>query len=113
MKRILFALLFAWASCAVAQPYLYADTVGTSVTLTTCGVFMDAQPKTVAGTVLVGTIVTCKHDLSGITGGSHTVRVTAIVNDPIWGPLESVQSLPFTFTKPSTLAAPTGLRLGL
>ncbi len=99
----IFALLAA--SVANAQPFLVADVTSG---VTSCGVYMDAAPKvTVAAS---GT--QCKYDVAGIAAGSHTVKMTAITaNDPIWGTQESAPSAPFTFARPATPAAPTGLVL--
>jgi hypothetical protein len=109
--RFFLLLLLAIVSVASAQPFLYADTAGTSISTTTCGIYMDALPKVTTPTVLVGTVVTCKYDLSGIANGSHTVKMTAITNDPAWGALESPPSPPFVFVKPAGITAPVNLRV--
>ena len=53
----------------------------------------------------------CKIDVGSSDPGSHTVVVKAVVYDSIWGRLESAPSNPFTFVRPVSPAAGTGLRL--
>lgn len=73
-----------------------------------CGVFLDAAAKVVIPAV--GT--TCTYDVSTVSVGLHSIKMTAIsVNDPVWGSQESAQSAAFSFTRPGTPAAPSGLRL--
>lgn len=110
MKR----LLLAAALCAAALPVLGAPFVITDPVLsssTHCGVFVDAQPKQVIVVTTENGNKICRFDITGLAGGSHTVRMTAIVDDPIHGVKESPQSAPLTFVVPVTPAAPANLRL--
>jgi hypothetical protein len=72
---------------------------------------MDATAKLVIPVVAETGGNICKLDLAGLANGSHTVKATAIVNDPIWGSQESVESLPLSFVKPGLPANPGGLKL--
>lgn len=77
--------------------------------VTSCGVFLDAAPKvTIAVTAPVppATQAKCRFDVQGVSTGAHNVRMTAIRDDPIWGLLESAQSPPFAFAKPSAPSVP-------
>jgi hypothetical protein len=108
MKRLFGVLLFC-AIPAHAAPFVVSDTLAAGVTH--CGVLLDAQPKQiVAVTVEAGGSI-CKFNLAGISVGSHNVRMTAQINDPIWGSLESAESSPLTFVKPGVPATPGGLGL--
>ncbi len=109
MKRTLLFLLLFPATAGAVQ--FYADTA-LSVP-GQCGIFLDTAPKVVTPTVLVGTVHTCKYDVSGVSNGPHTIAATAIgVSDPIWGAQESAPSAPFAFSRPATPTAPGNARLG-
>lgn len=105
------AILFLFPLSAASAQYVYGDTQLTAPGQ--CGVFLDSNPRTAISTVLVGTVHTCKLDVSGVSNGSHSVKFTAVAtNDPTWGTQESGQSAPFAFSRPGSPAAPTNLRLG-
>lgn len=105
------AILFLLPLSAASAQFVYGDT---QLTLPgQCGVFLDAIPKVTIATTLVGTIHTCKYDVSTVANGSHSIKFTAIgANDPVWGSQESVQSAPFAFVRPASPIAPSNLRLG-
>ena len=109
MKRALALALFL-STPVFAAPFVVSDIVAAGVTQ--CGIYMDAAPKvTIPVTAATGGNI-CKHDLSGISSGAHSVQFTAItVNDPIWGSQESAKSLPLSFSRPALPAAPAGLVL--
>jgi hypothetical protein len=109
MKR-LFAILCLISLPVWAAPFVVSDILPAGVTQ--CGVYMDTVAKvTIPVTAVTGGNI-CKHDISAISTGAHTVRMTAItVNDPIWGSQESVQSSPLSFVRPAAPAAPAGLQL--
>lgn len=79
---------------------------------THCGILIDSEIK-IESPVRLDTAGQpyCKYDLATVAVGSHTIRATFIVKDTVWGTLESVQSLPFSFTRPVVPATPTGLEL--
>ena len=51
------------------------------------------------------------YDVSGVSNGSHTVVLTSIVDDPVWGSQESAHSAPLTFVRPAPPDVPVSLRL--
>jgi hypothetical protein len=105
----LFAVSLLLPVSALASPFVISDPVDPAVT--DCGIFLDAAPKQTVPVTLSGTSKICKLDLAGIANGAHTVKATAIVNDPVWGVQESPQTAPLGFTKPASPAAPATLRL--
>lgn len=118
MKKLLAALITLVALCAAtahAAPFLYADVaVGT----TACGVVIDGGAKVTSPTITVPvspsapTGVQCKHDLAGLSPGSHTITATAIaVADPVWGTQESAASAPLTTVRPTAPAVPQNPKL--
>lgn len=50
-------------------------------------------------------------DVGGIATGAHTLVITAVRNDAVWGRQESAPAAPFAFTRPAVPAAPSGLVL--
>ena len=108
MKRISLILAMFSAS-ALAAPFVVTDPLDASATH--CGVFLDAAPKQTVPVAVEGTNKICKFDVQGISNGSHSIRMTAISNDPIWGVQESPQSVPLAFVKPAAPATPAGIRL--
>jgi len=100
VKKYLLALAFP--AVVHAAPFVYADV---QPTVTSCGVVFDGAPKVVVPAVAG----VCKYDLSSVSVGNHTISMTAIYADAIWGTQESAPSPNFTFTKPATPNAPTGL----
>jgi len=50
------------------------------------------------------------YDVSGVSTGSHTVRIRAYKNDAVWGRLESDEAV-FTFVRPASPAAPANIGL--
>lgn len=111
MRRVIYLALFVSFPAASQAVNLYADTALTAPG--SCGIYLDAAAKVVVPTVLVGTVHTCKYDVTGVSNGAHTAKITAIAtSDPVWGSQESAQSAPFPFVKPAIPSAPTSLRLG-
>jgi len=108
MKKLIAAFLLSPLS-AFAAPFVVTDPVAPGVTH--CGVLFDSQPKQVIQVTNEGGQNICKFDLAGISAGPHQVRMTAQINDPIWGSLESAESAPLDFVKPGVPAAPTGMQL--
>ena len=109
MRTSLLVVLMGFSATALSAPFVVSDPVDPAATH--CGVFMDSQPKaTVTVTPDTGGNI-CKFDLAGIASGSHTVQMTAIINDPLWGVQESPKSSPLTFARPGVPATPAGPRL--
>lgn len=106
--RILLAVALLVALPALAQSVVSdpVDARGTH-----CGVFLNALAKQTIAVTVEGTGKICKFDVSGLPNGSHTIRMTLIANDPIWGVQESPQSAPLAFVKPAAPATPAGVRL--
>jgi len=107
MKKSVIALMiflcmaFALVLCQKAQasPYLVSDPVAGA----------DYFSLTIDGTVITTTAVASAvhYDLSGIAVGTHTVTGQSCTN--LWGCGSA--SSPFTFSRPSLLAAPGNQRL--
>jgi hypothetical protein len=108
MKKLL-AILLLSPCAALAAPFVVSDPLDSSATH--CGVFMDATPKQTIPVTVEGAGKICKFDLQSIGNGSHSVRMTAIANDPMWGQVESAQSAPLAFVRPAAPATPAGVRL--
>jgi hypothetical protein len=105
----LFAVLLLCATSAVAAPFIVSDPLDPRAT--NCGVFLDSAAKAVIPVTSVATGNICKFDVGGISNGSHTIKMTAIANDPVWGSLESAESLPLVFARPGQTTIPGGLKL--
>ena len=109
MRKILALVLTLMSTSALSAPFVVSDPLDPRAT--NCGILMDAAPKVVIPVVAEAGGNICKFDLAGISNGSHTVKMTAIANDPIWGSQESVQSSPLSFVRPAGVSAPAGLEL--
>jgi hypothetical protein len=109
MRKILLLVLTLLSTSALAAPFVVSDPL--DPTATHCGVLMDAAAKVLIPVTAAAGWNICKHDLVGISNGSHAVRMTAIANDPVWGSQESVESSPLSFVKPGQPATPGLLRL--
>ena len=108
-RPVALAVIAFWSlvlsAAAFAQPFVVADVVAG---VSQCGVYLNAAPKV---TVPASSLL-CKYDISGVSVGSHTIRMTAIsVADPIWGTQESVQSAALNFTRPAVPVTPSTPRL--
>jgi hypothetical protein len=110
--KILFALitlLLLPVCAAIAAPFVISDE--TAQTVTHCGLFLDAAAKVDTPVASNTTGKYCKFDLAGLSTGAHTIKATFVNIDPVWGRLESVQSVPLSLTKPEIQNAPSGLGL--
>ena len=116
-RNKLFFLLAVALVLALVFPLVHAANVVTdplATGVTNCGVFLDANAKvTIPVTPVtspVGNI--CKFDVSTVSAGTHTITMTAIIVDPVFGTKESPQSSPpLSFSVPGTPGAPVNLRL--
>ena len=113
MKNISFALLLAGLSApALAGPFIVSDAVPASETQPThCGVWLNALPRTEIPVTASAAGPYCKYDLVGLTVGSHTIRLSHVRKDAVWGDQESAQSAPFGFNKPGAPRVPSGTSL--
>lgn len=93
---ILLLLPIIFVKLAEAAPFIVSD--DTTQTVTHCGYYLDSAPKI---DVPVTDTKACKVDLSSVTVGVHTVKLTYVLIVPGWGRSESAPSSPFTFTRPS------------
>lgn len=98
----LFVLMFS--PLAISAPFVIGDVISS---VTACGVILDGAPKVV---VPAGNLE-CRYDVGGVSNGAHSITMTAIITDPVWGNKESVNSVPLDFGRPGIPAAPGGLRL--
>lgn len=109
MKRL---ALFLLCSPAFAGPFVVSDPVpATQVQPTHCGVWLDAQPRAEIAVTSSANGPFCKFDVGTVTTGSHTIKMTHVLKDPVWGNKESVQSGPLAFQNPASPAAPAGVSL--
>lgn len=83
--------------CAIA----YCAPDGTS-----CGAYSADVPV-----VLNAGVRYCHADAASAPTGARSVRVLAVVVDPLWGRLPSAPSAPLPFTRPANPAAPVNIRL--
>jgi hypothetical protein len=106
----LFLLSALWTCWAAASPFMVSDPYPVGGTQPThCGVFLNAAPRVeIAVALKAENRPYCRYDLVGVAVGSHTIRMTHVAKDTIWGDLESAQSVPFTFSRPGTPGVPTG-----
>ena len=109
MKKILALVLTLLSPMALSAPFVVSDPLDPRATH--CGILMDVAPKVVIPVVAEAGGNICKFDLAGISNGSHTVKMTAIANDPIWGSQESAESVPLSFVRPAAPSVPAGLGL--
>lgn len=110
--KILTAIAILWLvlrlSEAGAAPFIVSDpSPDTAVTL--C-------PYSIDGAAFVDSATdsarACKIDMVSVAAGPHTIRARFAKVDPVWGRLDSVDSPPFSFTRPvNPGTAPGILRL--
>lgn len=108
MKTTVFLLALLPLS-ALGAPFVVSDS--TTQIVTHCGVVLDTAVKVDVPVVTDLTGKLCKYDLTAVSSGVHTLKVTFVNIDPIWGRSESALSIPFTFTRPSPTitVSPAGL----
>src|SRR3990167_7583887 len=109
MRKLLLLVLTLLSTLAISAPFVVSDPLDPRATH--CGILMGAAPKVVIPVVAEAGGNICKFDLAGISNGSHTVKMTAIANDPIWGSQESAESVPLSFVRPVAPSVPGGLGL--
>lgn len=111
MKRLSLFLIMLFVSVAAsAAPFVVSSPV-TGSSVTNCGVYMDALPVQTIAVTSDASGKFCKWDASGLAAGAHSVTLTYLVIDPIWGNLESAHSSPLAFTRPSAPSQPSGVSL--
>lgn len=108
MKKLLFAICFL-PSIAFAAPFVKSDPLDPRATH--CGWTVDATPKVDLPVLATPTGNICNYDLASISVGAHTIKATAVVLDPVWGRLESADSIPLSLSKPGIPLVPAGLGL--
>lgn len=98
---------------AQAAPFVRADNYPAASTPkpTHCGVLLDSAPKVQIPITSEAGNIYCKYDLSGVSNGNHSIKMTHILIDQIWGTLESAESNPLAFVKPAQPSLPAGLQL--
>ena len=107
------AALSAAALPAAASPFLSCDPFpATGIVPTHFGVVMDGGAKVDSPAVLdAAGAASCRFDLGGLAAGDHTVTVTSVIINPVWGRAESAATPPFTFTRPSPPKAPSHITI--
>jgi hypothetical protein len=105
MKKLLGCILLIIPAWAWAAPFVESDV--TTQIVSGCGVQIDTAAKYDTPTLAKA----CHIDISGVTVGTHSIKATFFNVDPVWGRVESVYSLPLSFTRPVAVmpVAPTGL----
>jgi hypothetical protein len=112
MNKIFIILLSLITGTVSAAPFIIADVSLDTIQPTHCGIYIDTSPKTEIVVVKdAAGKAYCKVDVGTLTIGAHTIKKTYIVKDPIWGTLESAQSVPFAFSRPMLPTTPVGLEL--
>lgn len=111
IKLMLFSGLIVLSGATIAAPFLVSDQ--TLQEVTHCGFILDSAAKIDVSVVSVAGGKICKIDLQSVTVGNHTVKLTFVNIDPVWGRAESVESSPFLLTRPSSSVTntPTGLAI--
>jgi len=113
MKWVLLSCVVFWlciyAAVSHTAPYVISDPTTQSVAA--CGIVIDSAAKVESPVATVAGGKICKYDVSGLTTGQHTITATFIGNDPVWGRLESVPSLPLVLSRPGTPTSPGGLAI--
>jgi hypothetical protein len=106
MKKLFLLIGLLYPLFVSASPFIVSD--DTAQDVTHCGVFIDSDPKI---DIPVTDTKSCKYDINYVSVGAHTIKFTYVKIDPIWGRSESVESAPFTFTRPSQTieVSPSGL----
>jgi hypothetical protein len=112
MKSFVSVVLMLTSSLVWGAPFVISDPLTSGVTQ--CGVFLDSIPKvtipvTAVTVPTVGNI--CRFDIGTVTSGPHSITMTAIAVDPVFGSQESPQSVPLAFTKPAVPTVPSNLKL--
>lgn len=97
--------IWLWIGPAFAAPFAISDAVDNVATH--CGIYMDGNPKVVIPVTAVGPGKICKYDVGHVDVGGHVITMTAIAQDPVWGDVESPQSVPFTFVRPGGVTQPS------
>ena len=112
MNKFLVIALSLVSSLALGAPFVASDANLDTIQPTICGVYINNLAKVEAPVVKDAAGKSyCRVDVGTLAAGSHTVRVTHIVKDPIWGTMESAQSAPFVFSRPAIPTTPVGLEL--
>lgn len=110
----LFALLAALAVAAVsyAAPFVQMDLPtgqdATHCKFAFCNATGGACGAYGADVAVTGSPKVCRVDVASAATGAQSVRLIAVVVDPIWGRLESPPSTHFPFTRPAVPGAPSG-----
>lgn len=112
IKYLITLSLMVFSSAALAA-HVVSDPLGNQST-THCGFVMDSGTKQDIAVVRnASNQAYCSLDISTLAAGTHTVTVTAIINDPVFGRRESAASAPLNFTVPALPTVPGNIRLAL
>lgn len=111
MKALLLLALFCIPGLSFATPFLVSDP--TTQTVTHCGYLLDSATKVDIPVVSVTGGKICKIDLQPVSTGTHSIKLTFVNIDPVWGRSESVETSPFSLTRPSSTVTntPAGLAI--
>jgi hypothetical protein len=105
MKALVgFATLMVCSGAVLAAPFVISDPVAVGVTH--CGRYEAGTFKADVPIVAGG----CKFDIGTQPSGTVVYTATAVVNDPLWGRQESVQSLPLSVVRSGVPPTPAALR---
>lgn len=105
-------LIGLWASVGMANPFIVSDPVPAGqVQPTHCGVWLDTAARIEIPVTSSAGGPYCKFDVGTVSIGSHTIKMTHVRKDAVWGDMESVQSVPLVFPRPAPPGTPSGVSL--
>lgn len=111
MKCFAAILLVLVPALAFGAPFVTSDPYPPTVTQPDgFMVTMDGGTAVASPAQSVTGGVRLHYDVSGVSSGSHTVRLKAYRNDSVWGRLESDEAV-FTFVRPASPGAPANIGL--
>ena len=109
---LILAIILSAAMAWGAGPYVVCDPYPNTTTQPTdFGVIVDGGAEIISPAQTLGDASRRLYfDIAGITSGSHTMSVKALVIDSTWGRLES-SATPFSFSKPASPGATVNIKL--
>lgn len=112
MRYFLTIFLCLFAANVYAAPFVVSDPYAAGTVQPdgfSCRVNTGAVVDSPAD-VVTPTTKRLKFDVSAVPAGSNTISCKAYKNDAVWGRLESTE-VNFTFTRPVSVAPPSGIGL--
>ena len=110
MKYLVAILMVLVPALAFGAPFVTSDADTSSYRPDGYVLTIDGGSQITSPAQAVTGGVRLHYDVSGVSTGSHTVRIKAYKNDAVWGRLESEEAV-FTFVRPAAPATPAGIGL--